>query len=168
MDLEEKLFGFKRANEHPNRITDQTWIPLKTGIPGSKFLKHSPHHIMDAEEQEPLYAPQENILEDCLRREAERAGYNESLINRVVYEQVEEPVEPDPQADSDKPPSLPSPNNCDNDQDFPPYYSLKSDEDTTLVFESRFESANLRKVIQIYDYEYDLILKPDYLTKGYT
>lgn len=115
MDLEDKLFNFKRANDHPTKITDKTWIPLKTGIPGSKFLKHSPHHIMDAEEEEPLYGPQENILEDCLRREAERAGYNETLINRVVYEQVEEATEPDPLADSEKAPSLPTPSNCDND-----------------------------------------------------
>lgn len=37
-----------------------------------------------------------------------------------------------------------------------------------MVFESRFESANLRKAVQIYENEYDLILKPDFLTKNHT
>jgi cytosolic carboxypeptidase protein 2/3 len=36
------------------------------------------------------------------------------------------------------------------------------------MFESRFESGNLRRAIQVYEYEYDLILKPDYNTRGYT
>ena len=42
-----------------------------------------------------------------------------------------------------------------------PYYKLKDipDGDKTLLFESRFESANLRKVVKIHDFEYDLFLK---------
>ena len=69
--------------------------------------------------------------------------------------------------DEGKTASLPTPTNCDNDQEFEHWYKLKNDEDTTLRFESRFESANLRRALQIYEYEYDLILKPDYLTKGF-
>ena len=51
-----------------------------------------------------------------------------------------------------------------------PYYKLKDipDGDKTLLFESRFESANLRKVVKIHDFEYDLFLKNDYGTNGYT
>lgn len=51
-----------------------------------------------------------------------------------------------------------------------PYYKLEkvNKDDDTLVFESRFESGNLRKVIQTGAYEYDLILKPDYSTMGNT
>lgn len=41
-------------------------------------------------------------------------------------------------------------------------------DDYTLIFESRFESGNLRRAIQVYEFEYDLILKPDYNTRGYT
>lgn len=48
-----------------------------------------------------------------------------------------------------------------------PYYKLK-EPDTTLIFESRFESANLRKAVKISDSEYDLYLKNDYGTNGYT
>ena len=36
------------------------------------------------------------------------------------------------------------------------------------IFESRFESANLRKVVKISDSEYDLYLKNDYGTNGFT
>jgi cytosolic carboxypeptidase protein 2/3 len=50
----------------------------------------------------------------------------------------------------------------------PPYYKLKSPMDQTLVFESRFESGNLRRVIKISDTEYDLFLKHDYGTCAYT
>lgn len=50
-----------------------------------------------------------------------------------------------------------------------PYYKLKEGiSDNTLVFESRFESGNLRRAIKVADYEYDLYLKSDYGTPGYT
>ncbi|XP_063170443.1 cytosolic carboxypeptidase 4 [Candoia aspera] len=39
--------------------------------------------------------------------------------------------------------------------------SLHSDEPNCLKFFSRFESGNLRKAIQVREYEYDLILNPD-------
>lgn len=61
--------------------------------------------------------------------------------------------------------SLPSLQNCDNDAIYENYYKTNSPNDYTLCFESRFESANLRRAIQVYEFEYDLILKPDYLTK---
>lgn len=50
----------------------------------------------------------------------------------------------------------------------PPYYKLKGPNDNTLVFESRFESGNLRRAVKISDTEYDLYLKNDYGTNGYT
>jgi hypothetical protein len=50
----------------------------------------------------------------------------------------------------------------------PTYYKLKNTMDQTLVFESRFESGNLRRVIKVTDTEYDLYLKNDYGTLGYT
>jgi len=52
--------------------------------------------------------------------------------------------------------------------EFLPFYSPTSKDDYTLIFESRFESGNLRRAIQVYEFEYDLILKPDYNTRGYT
>ena len=44
---------------------------------------------MDAEDYEPLYVPQDNILEECLRREAERVAHQENLMNRVVFDSVD-------------------------------------------------------------------------------
>ena len=52
-------------------------------------MKNGPLHFMDAEELEPLYVPQENILEECLRREAERVAHQENLMNRVVFDSVD-------------------------------------------------------------------------------
>eukprot|EP00344_Euplotes_crassus_P007939 CAMPEP_0196994994 /NCGR_PEP_ID=MMETSP1380-20130617/1196_1 /TAXON_ID=5936 /ORGANISM="Euplotes crassus, Strain CT5" /LENGTH=484 /DNA_ID=CAMNT_0042410527 /DNA_START=360 /DNA_END=1815 /DNA_ORIENTATION=- len=49
-----------------------------------------------------------------------------------------------------------------------PYYILENEDDTTLVFESRFESGNLKRAVKIEDYEYDLILRNDYNSQGYT
>lgn len=40
--------------------------------------------------------------------------------------------------------------------------------DDVLLFESRFESGNLKKAIQVDKSEYELILKPDYGTKNFT
>ena len=53
-------------------------------------------------------------------------------------------------------------------ENLPPYYKLKQPTDNTLVFESRFESGNLRRVVKVADYEYDLFLKNDYGTNGNT
>lgn len=48
------------------------------------------------------------------------------------------------------------------------YYIKQDEQDTTLVFESRFESGNLRRAVQISEFEYELILKYDYMTNNYT
>lgn len=49
-----------------------------------------------------------------------------------------------------------------------PYYALEDEYDNTLVFESRFESGNLRRAFKKSDYEYELMLKTDYNTNNYT
>lgn len=56
----------------------------------------------------------------------------------------------------------------DHNVDVLPYYIPQSPQDTTLVFEARFESGNLRRSIQLVEYEYQLILKNDYNTQGHT
>ncbi|CAG9462836.1 unnamed protein product [Pedinophyceae sp. YPF-701] len=43
----------------------------------------------------------------------------------------------------------------------PPWYVAHA-KDPTVVFEARFESGNLRRAIQVGEFEYDLILRPDY------
>ena len=42
-----------------------------------------------------------------------------------------------------------------------PYYVPLSRLDNTLVFESRFETGNLHRAVQVYEYEYDLWIAPD-------
>ena len=49
-----------------------------------------------------------------------------------------------------------------------PWYLPENNNDKTLVFESRFESGNLRRAIQVYNTENDLILRPDINTRGHT
>ena len=44
----------------------------------------------------------------------------------------------------------------------PNYFNLKNSNDTTLIFESRFESGNLHRATQVGEYEYDLELKQDH------
>ena len=53
------------------------------------LIKTPPHHIKDAGDFEPLYPPQEFILEETLRREAERVAHQESLLNRVVFDAID-------------------------------------------------------------------------------
>jgi hypothetical protein len=117
-------------------------------------MRNPPVHLKDASDFEPLYPPQEFILEESLRREAERVAHQESLLNRVVFDAID--------------PSPYNPTNACADGDVPQFYSPMGADDITLLFESRFESGNLRRAIQVYEYEYDLILKPDYNTRGYT
>jgi hypothetical protein len=52
--------------------------------------------------------------------------------------------------------------------DLKTYYKPKDEFDDTLIFESRFESGNLKRVIQTGDYEYDLYLNPDFSTGTFT
>jgi hypothetical protein len=48
-------------------------------------------------------------------------------------------------------------------------YTVKeSEDDNTLIFESRFESGNLRRAVKIGENEYNMILKYDHNTTIYT
>lgn len=107
-----------------------------------------PDFIDEIEQYEPIYTQKEKINEECLKRENERAEKQNLVYNRVVYDCMD----PSPFQDVK--------NTTDS------YYYPKNLEDSTLVFESRFESGNLRRAIQIFDFEYDLVLRWDYNTKG--
>lgn len=77
-------------------------------------------------------------------------------MNRVIYDSI------------DTSPYLGAQKVTPPEGEVPPFYIPTGPEDVTLLFESRFECGNLRRAIQVYEYEYDLILKPDYNTRGYT
>ena len=53
------------------------------------LMRNPPYHIKDASDFEPLFPPQEFILEESLRREAERQAHQENLMNRVVYDCID-------------------------------------------------------------------------------
>lgn len=178
--MEKRLFGIVKPNFQQQEISDADFIPVKTGI-GVKLMKNGPKHIMDAEDLEPLYIPQEHILEECLRREAERVAHQENLMNRVVYDSVDsapknfqggdmpdngdktdENYKPSAGEDAQQPivddekkqtneidgsNLITDSGTCDNDQILTPYYQPSFKNDHTLVFESRFESGNLRRAI---------------------
>ena len=48
--------------------------------------KKGPLHILDSDHLEPTFIHQEYILENCLRREANRIAHQENVMNRVVYD----------------------------------------------------------------------------------
>lgn len=121
------------------------------------MMKVPPFHIKDAEEFEPLYTPRDNILEDCLWWEAERVAHQENLMNWVVYDCID----PSPYL-------TPDTQSTGKEGELPLFYVKQNEDDHTLYFESWFESGNLRRAIQVYEFEYDLILKPDYNTWGHT
>ena len=50
----------------------------------------------------------------------------------------------------------------------PPYAPDSLPVDKTLVFESRFESGNLRKAMKVGPFDYELYLKNDYATHSAT
>ncbi|KAL0490549.1 cytosolic carboxypeptidase [Acrasis kona] len=113
------------------------------------------------------------MLED-----AQRINNPSALLNRVVFDCID----PSPMHNTNSAPATQSnldlaslsestPANSSaqpKPQELKQYYVPIDDQDTTLFFESRFESGNLRRAIQVYEYEYDLILKFDVNTKGHT
>ena len=49
-----------------------------------------------------------------------------------------------------------------------PYYKKRSNQDQTLIFESRFESGNLAATLKVNEGEYHLLLQNDVNTSGHT
>lgn len=78
-----------------------------------------------------------------------------TLLNRIVYDQQDPPLSKaiDPKT---------------HGVDLLPFYVPTSENDTTLVFEGRFETGNLRRAIQILEYEYQIILRADWNTTSHT
>ena len=153
-----------------------SWLPAcikppKTGV-NVPMIWPPPHHIRYVSpEPEPLYIKRPNLVEDMMIHDAERLQRPESVLNRVIFDSVELP--PHLKAPGRQSPSAAADTGHTGHTGLPPgdlapYYQAESEEDTTLIFESRFEGGNLRRAIQVYEYEYDLILKPDINTRGHT
>lgn len=96
------------------------------------------------------------MLEDILLKEAEKLCLNNNFLNKVVYDHEEtSPYHSKVDAEEAKKYDI-------------PYYIPENEQDVTLIFESRFESGNLKKVIQIAPFEYNLIINADYGTGRHT
>ena len=138
---------------HQSDVPYRDVNPPKTGT-GLPMMTKTPEFLEDVEPYEPIWVIPEGIQEECLKREAERVAHQENLMNRVVYDCID----PSPHSTTMELP----------EGELAPYYIPTTEEDCTLVFESRYESGNLRRAVQVYEFEYDLILKPDYNTRGNT
>eukprot|EP00948_MAST-09A_sp_MAST-9A-sp1_P003717 g3717.t1 len=188
------LSGSIRAQEEIH-MHNQNYIPPKTGI-SIPMITPPPVHLHQFQNAvEPILPLRPNIVSDMLLRDAQRVANSESSINRVVFDSIEMNPETvnsssssadsgnDAASSSDQSaermhcvgtdPSMQSSGNPNHPQSsskstLKPYMQLNNPNDTTLLFESRFESGNLRRAIQISDFEYDLVAKPDINTRGHT
>ena len=132
----------------------QVVIP-QTGT-GYPMIWPPPHHIWTCPPHpEPLNELKEGIVSLMIIHDNKRTLNPASVLNRVVYDSIE----PNP---ASKLKTALGPGEVRQ------YYELTGPDDDTLIFESRFESGNLRRAIQIYPSEYDLILRPDINTRGHT
>eukprot|EP00002_Diphylleia_rotans_P039288 TRINITY_DN9084_c0_g1_i2.p1 TRINITY_DN9084_c0_g1~~TRINITY_DN9084_c0_g1_i2.p1 ORF type:complete len:864 (-),score=127.11 TRINITY_DN9084_c0_g1_i2:132-2723(-) len=96
-------------------------------------------------EEEPLYLREKGIVAETMRGDVKRLMSPEGLISKLVYDATLEG-------------GVLSSLSADFSKGLIP----------TLKFESRFESGNLLRVVQVYDCEYDLVLQPDINTRGHT
>ena len=99
-----------------------------------------------------MYIPKQEVLERALAKEIERFCFADSLLNRIVYDCVDPSIYTKVliiyisffiiNIFEDIDPGV-------MDMTILPFFIPNSKKDTTLVFESRFESGNLRRAIQM-------------------
>lgn len=117
-----------------------------TGLP---LIYPPPQHInVVPETPEELHESSHGLVSRMLLHDANRLANPGDLLNRVVYDCLDKsPMNNESWA-------LGPTANDNGDQlvyskKLRPYYTPLGPEDTTLVFESRFESGNLRRAIQV-------------------
>ena len=119
----------------------------------------------------------------CADRDSLRLSQPSEVLNQPVYTCTDQPEnaphqqQQQQQQDDQAPPlrSRNSPGNTFAYNNFQPHgFPSRSPQhfpsgptDTTLVFESRFEGGNLHRAVKVYEYEYDLILRPDINTRSH-
>mmetsp|Transcript_4988 Transcript_4988/g.18739 ORF Transcript_4988/g.18739 Transcript_4988/m.18739 type:complete len:969 (-) Transcript_4988:1282-4188(-) len=136
-----------------------TGLPMQ--IPGPEHISWIPP------DPEDTYQVTDTLVAKMVLHDSQRLANPHTLLNRVVFDCID----PSPMHQLSASHQF-SYNNRMRGSMTPgqlmPYYIPMSKDDNTLVFESRFESGNLRRAIQVYEYEYDLILKFDVNTRGHT
>ncbi|KAL0248379.1 hypothetical protein GEMRC1_003615 [Eukaryota sp. GEM-RC1] len=134
------LFDFSAKQEQPIN-------PPNTGIGSSLIwpaLKYPDHPI----HRDPTVPVRPDLANQLTSEYLQRSLCPQKVLNRVVYDSLQPP------------PNTPTPPVIVGN--LPPWYHLVDEDDATLVFESRFESGNLRRAVQVFVNEYDLILKTRY------
>lgn len=134
------IFG-KRSNLLYN-------LPAKNGT-GLPSISHPPTHIVwKCPQKEALYMPNRSGLVARIRSyDQYRQQNSDQTHNKVIYDALTTPLE------------LPTGS---------PSSDAVEGVGAALVFESRFESGNLRRAVQVFDYEYDLVVQPDINTNRHT
>ncbi len=141
------------------------------------MLVPGPSHInMVPDKPEEINKINPTLLTRLLLDDAQRMTNQSALLNRVVYDCIDpSPMYSNSSANTTTATQniLEMNNTTTNNapqprQELKQYYVPINKDDTTLFFESRFESGNLRRAIQVYEREYDLILKFDVNTRGHT
>ena len=174
---------------------DDQYLP-KTGIQ-DRFLKYRPVFKGNYNEFEDVAPPPNPELMEICKRKMEDA-ISSPIFEKVVYDSIELSPYYSGSSDEDKyfdESKYIHPVTTEQDRkpgayapegyfkfreqstthglmryysDLKTYYKLKDQYDETLIFESRFESGNLRRVVQTGSYEYDLYLNPDHNTNSFT
>mmetsp|Transcript_13587 Transcript_13587/g.20576 ORF Transcript_13587/g.20576 Transcript_13587/m.20576 type:complete len:732 (-) Transcript_13587:52-2247(-) len=162
-DTDEYAFDRMYNKRKPESSFSPT-IPLPKNGTGLPMQIPGPHHIHSLpSEPEETYQITDTLVARMVLHDSQRMANPHTLLNRVVYDCI------DPSPMHYKQSSMSKRNRKSTlGPALKPYYIPMSKDDTTLVFESRFESGNLRRAIQVYEFEYDLILKFDVNTRGHT
>eukprot|EP00939_MAST-03C_sp_MAST-3C-sp1_P005554 g5554.t1 len=183
-----------RSKKDPS-LPDGEVPPPHTGI-DDVFLWPSPQHV-DAMPSEPeiIVPPPENVYTEILKRTASRATHSKNVLNRVVFDSIEPSQYQRVMRERDieraqknasfagtsgdvastsavarnNDISVGRPARRGNEPaTMHSWYVPASPEDTVLVFESRFEGGNCRRAVQIFNDEYDIVLKTDINTNRHT
>ena len=159
------------ATKASNKVVPKIPKP-KTGI-NVPMIYPPPEHMRWVPEQpEVLHVARDRLVASMMEHDANRLLSQSLVKNLVVYDSIETPPAAAAPTTSNNPNDLSTTTSSSEtipaEGQLKPYYTLESPNDTTLIFESRFESGNLRRSIQVYENEYDLIVKPDINTRGHT
>jgi hypothetical protein len=151
----------------------------RTGI-SSVYLRNPPQFLSTDADYTPINSTNnDELIQKYKLRDEKRNERPDLIMRRLVYDCFE-PIE---YANSNGSanfanypmicmgkgaPTMYDPSFTKYADTLPPIYSKEKEDDTTLQFESRFENGNLRRAVQISEYEYDLFLKTDIGTTSFT
>jgi len=135
---------------HPVHLTSLTAIPEPTFDTNPQLATRMA--LSDSYRLTSTKRPYNRVVYDCFSTHFEYETFDEEATNKFLENQM---IPLNLSASTSTGSTLPKATS-----------NLKNDD--RLQFESRFESGNLRRAVQIFDNEYDLILKFDVETKSHT